>query len=407
MRIVAFAYACGPDRGSEPGAGWGMARMLATMAEVWVITSTEDAAAIEARVPSLPEGRRIHFLPVDLPRWSRWWKKGHRGIRLHYMLWQVAALREARRLHRQQRFDLSWHITFSTVWLGSLLPLLRIPFVYGPVGGGVSPPWRLVPTLGLRGVAYELTRAAVNKVARYANPIARLAWLRASLILVQNNETAAWLPRSCHSKTKVFHHVVLDGLPRSPAAEGQARTALFAGRLLPLKGLALALRALAQTESWKLVICGRGPEEGRLAELARQLGVEDRVEFRGWLERDHLLSVMADEAQVFLFPCLHEEGGWAVAEAVAAGLPIVCLDVGGPPVIAQGRCIAVPTRGGSSQVIQDLARGLDDALSLSSSSTDRPAIGIVERSRLLRLLISTALLPALDPPAGQRPPGNG
>ena len=38
MRILAFAYACEPAQGSEPGAGWAWARMLAHQGETWVIT---------------------------------------------------------------------------------------------------------------------------------------------------------------------------------------------------------------------------------------------------------------------------------------------------------------------------------------------------------------------------------
>ena len=38
MRVLVFAYACEPDQGSEPGAGWIWSRMLARIGEVWVIT---------------------------------------------------------------------------------------------------------------------------------------------------------------------------------------------------------------------------------------------------------------------------------------------------------------------------------------------------------------------------------
>lgn len=43
--------------------------------------------------------------------------------------------------------------------------------------------------------------------------------------------------------------------------------------------------------------------------------------------------MMREDADVFLFPSLHDEGGWVVGEALAAGLPVVCIDRGGPPAI--------------------------------------------------------------------------
>jgi glycosyltransferase involved in cell wall biosynthesis len=51
--------------------------------------------------------------------------------------------------------------------------------------------------------------------------------------------------------------------------------------------------------------------------------------------RDEVLSALT-QADVLMFPSMHDSGGWAVAEAVRAGCPVVCLDVGGPPLIIEG-----------------------------------------------------------------------
>ena len=70
-------------------------------------------------------------------------------------------------------------------------------------------------------------------------------------------------------------------------------------------------------------------------------GLMEQVEWLGWLPQSEVLRHMR-EADVFLFPSLHEEAGVAVAEARAAGLPIVCLARGGPPLLAGpgGICVA-------------------------------------------------------------------
>jgi len=334
MRILVFAYACDPEHGSEPGAGWVWSCMLAQLGEAWVVTRANNRAPIERALPTLPERERPHFVYVDLPRWARFWKRGQRGVHLYYLLWQLAAVRRARRM-RGRRFDLVWHLTFANAWLGSLAPLAGGPFVYGPVGGGVAMPWRLLEGAGVRITLGELAREAARQLGRYLSPVSRLAWRRAALILVQNRETAHWLPRRPRSRVSLFGNAAVADVAERPApTRRERRLALFAGRLIYWKGAELALHGIARAPGWELVVYGDGPESGKLRRLAAELGIDDRVTFAGRVSRDVLLERMRTDFDVFLFPSLHDDCPWAVAEAVSAGLPVICVDRGGPPVIA-------------------------------------------------------------------------
>ena len=82
---------------------------------------------------SLTEDFRLHpnvrFVYVDLPPAIRRWKRGQRGVRLYYLLWQRAALQQARRLHCESRFDLVWHLTFANAW--SFIDSLRLSSSFG------------------------------------------------------------------------------------------------------------------------------------------------------------------------------------------------------------------------------------------------------------------------------------
>jgi glycosyltransferase involved in cell wall biosynthesis len=393
MRILAFAYACEPGRGSEPGAGWSWARMLAGLGETWVVTRANNQEAIEAGLEGLPERDRLHFVYVDLPERARRWKRGRRGVHLYYLLWQLAALRAARAVHRQRRFDLVWHLTLANVWFGSVAPLVGPPVVYGPVGGGARVPWRLLPTLGARGVAVEAVRTSVEVGARYANPLARIAWRRSRLVLVQNPETRRWLPRRHRERAELLPNVVLDLRPgpRRPDRGGPP-TAAYAGDLLPLKGVALALRTIAQLPGWRLLVAGAGPDEARLRKLAAELGLDGRVRFLGWVPRDQLLGLLRDEVDVFLFPSLRDQAPWAVAEASALGLPVVCLDVGGPPLLG-GRPVAAA---GPAGTVRALAEGLRAAA--AAPPPPAPAFDLASRRRHLAELLARSGL--ADPSAG-------
>lgn len=392
-RILVMAYSCKPGAGSESGAGWVWPRMLARIADVWVVTRENNQADIEASLPEVPERDHLRFIYVDLPERLRSWKKGNRRARLYYLVWQGLVLREARRIDSEVGFDAVWHLTMSTVWLGSLGPLLRKPFVFGPVGGGVGTPWRLAGALGLKGTLQDVGRAVARTLGRYANPLARLAWRRARLILVQNSDTREWLPASARSRVELFPHIVLENhafaqilQPGSSRVQDSRKVAMYAGRLLPWKGVSLAIRTVAILPEWRLLICGDGPDEGRLRDIALSAGVADRVTFLGSVSRNELLGLMQDQTDLFLFPSLHDEGGWVIAEALACGLPVVCLNWGGPAVLAGGG-VAV---GGMASTIAALAKAAEAAVA-AGWPTMRPPM-FEEASRRLAQLVAERVI---------------
>lgn len=335
MRILAFAYACEPEKGSEPGIGWNFARMLARLGETWVITREDYRSSIEAALPQIPEKDSLHFIFVELPPRLRAWQQGLRGLRIYYFLWQYAALKEARRKQREMSFDVVWHLTWGNIWLGSMAALAGGRFVYGPVGGSVKTFWRMLPHLGLRGALFELTRSLGQNFGRYLNPLARIAWRRAELILVQNPETRDWLPRTHRAKVEIFPNAVApDNVSSESSRSRDVPAAMYAGRLMPFKGVFLAMHAMTNLDSWRLLICGDGPDEQRLRKLASRLRILDRVEFLGWTARAEVLRVMREDASVFLYPAFRDDASVVVVEAVMSGLPVVGFDRGGVPILA-------------------------------------------------------------------------
>ena len=399
-RVLAFAYACEPNKGSEPGAGWNWVRMIARFADVWVITRANNRESIESFLDGLPERDRLHFVYVDLPAWARFWKRGQRGVRLYYLLWMALARRVAREMHLQEPFDIVWHLTIANVWLGSLAPFPGPRFIFGPVGGGISTSWGLLPLAGFRGAAYEVARSMLRSICRWTNPLVRYSLRRADLVLVQNQETHDFLPRKEKPKAVVFPNPVLDlHVGKDPArqvAESGFRTAIVVGRLQPLKGVALAIEAVARLDEVQLLICGSGRDENRLRNLVLRRKVEDRVRFLSWIPHEEVLRLMREEADVFLSPSLHEEGGFAVVEALAQGLPVVCLDRGGPPALAGSAAVIVKAGNNQGAVVD----GIVDAIrvAIQPGSTQSAAASEVgsrfvldERARELESLVSPFL----------------
>lgn len=105
---------------------------------------------------------------------------------------------------------------------------------------------------------------------------------------------------------------------------------LFVGRVAWQKGLSYLLESMTfLPDSIKLIVLGDGPERGSCQGLVRRLGMEKRVEFRGFVPIAEV-SEYQRQCSLLVFPSVWEEpSGNVVIEAMAWGKPVVAFDVGG------------------------------------------------------------------------------
>jgi len=337
MKILVSAYHCEPDKGSELAVGWSWVLQLAKSHDVFVITETGWRKAIEQNLTQNPVPR-LTFTYVELPSWALFWEKGRLGFEAHHYLWQVLAYFAGRRMHKKIGFDVVHHITLGRYWTPSLLSLLPVPFVWGPVGGGESAPASFWPTFSLRGKVFELLRDLARRMGE-CDPLVRVTARRAAVAVATTEQTAARL--RILGARRVVVHPQFGMTPQERyffAGLGTRRAAPFRlismGRLLPWKGFHLGLMAFARlqqshpdSEYW---IINNGIEIGHLKRLARTLGVEAKVTFWGKLPTIQDVYGKLAECDVVVHPALHEAFGVACLESLASGRPVICLDLGGP-----------------------------------------------------------------------------
>jgi glycosyltransferase involved in cell wall biosynthesis len=336
-RVLVSAYACGPGDEPEAAAGWAFARAAARSHQVHVVTRPRFAPAIAAELAASPDlAERLTVEYLDLSERVLSLKRRGSDVYWYYVLWQRALARRAAELHRATPFDVGHHVTFANDWLPCGLARVRdLPVVWGPVGGASVVPLRLVRRLGLRGTVTELLRGVLTA------PL-RAAWgdaaARRAAVVVAQNETVARRFRQARHVVVEANAALDDELPgqarppRSEPAEGPLR-AVFVGRLLAWKGCRLAIGALARTPGWELHVYGTGYERPALERLAGRRGVSDRVVFHGHRPRAEVLGAIAG-CDAMLFPSMHDQAGWVAAEASALGRPVVCLPLGGVPLLA-------------------------------------------------------------------------
>ena len=112
----------------------------------------------------------------------------------------------------------------------------------------------------------------------------------------------------------------------------QAQRILFVGRIVPYKGLDWLLRALTQGESSiQLDVAGEGWDRPRVEQLAKQLGVSDRITWHGWCNPEKL-DQLYQQCFVVVFPSLWPEpAGLVTLEAYARYRPVIASKLGGIP----------------------------------------------------------------------------
>jgi glycosyltransferase involved in cell wall biosynthesis len=372
--ILAIAFACEPNYGSEPGVGWDFARSMARAGRhVHVITHPCHRDAIErhlsGHVEAEPALSRLTFTYFGLPAPLSWLRRCQAGLNVYYYLWQLAVGRVARRLHDERQFAVVHHVTYARYWMpsgGAALagPRHRVPFVWGPVGGGEDMPPAFRAGIGLRGRVLETLRAAARRVSE-CDPLLRRTARRADLTLATTRETAERLRRIGARRVGILSAIGCESLPplkASAAADvGPARTVRFisAGRILYWKGFHLGIRAFAESklENAEYFIVGDGPARIELQSLVASLGVADRVRFLGALPRGQFLAHM-DATDVLVHPSLHDSGGGVCLEAMAAGKPVLCLALGGPDTIVTDATGIRVTAERPEQAVRDLASAM-------------------------------------------------
>lgn len=326
LRVLLSAYACEPGKSSEPEVGWQWATRLARDHDVTVITRANNAPAIRAALEN-QAGAKPQFLFYDLPGWLLRRKGGGLPVALYYLLWQAAVRwRFRRQLHS---YDLIHHLTFNSFRQPGFWWFTGRPVILGPLGGGQVCPWRFLLRFGRR-LPGEFFRAATVK-ASLLYPHLHFSFGCARTILVANEDTARRVPSWLRHRVRKLLEtgISLDAsAPACPRDNASELNLLWVGRLEKIKAGELALHGCAHAArdvpDVRLTMVGNGPEEGRLKQLAADLGIASRVAWLGKVSRARVMELLRT-GDVFLFTSVRDTSGNVLLEAMAAGLPAITL----------------------------------------------------------------------------------
>lgn len=185
--------------------------------------------------------------------------------------------------------------------------------------------------------AYKLAHPLMRVISKYSNIITTNSSHTYRLLqdLIPNNSI------NCRIIPMGIYPEEFSSKPRFDIKD--QKIILFVGRLIPLKGINILIKALKlihiENSSFQLFIVGEGPEQKTLENLSSDLNITSSVRFLGNLPRNEL-RIYYQKASVFVLPSIlyknQTEGlGVVLLEAMASGVPVIGSNIGGIPDIIE------------------------------------------------------------------------
>ncbi|MGQ0507148.1 MAG: glycosyltransferase family 4 protein [Myxococcaceae bacterium] len=394
-RVLIVAELCNPNWVSVPLEGWSHSQAIAKLADTHLVTHIRNRENILKA--GLVEGEDFTAIDTD-PVEKTTYKfgevlRGKSGMgqtlstalsALPYYLFETLLWKKFGKAIAAREYDVVHRVTPLSPTTPSILgPLLKrhgVPFVLGPLNGGV--PWPK---------GFETARRREKEWLSYLRdayklmPGYRTTRVSASALICGSRDTREQVADRYQDKTIYIPENAIDPkrftLKRDGKVELPIRAA-FVGRLVPYKGADMLIEAaapLVREGKVKIDVIGDGPEMPTLKALVEREDLTDGVSLAGWVKHEHLQEKLV-QSHVFAFPSIREFGGAVVLESMALGLVPIVMDYGGPgELVSQKTGFAIPM-GTRPHIIQQFRKTLEH---LAANPQLLPQMGERARERVL------------------------
>ena len=328
-----------------PLEGWSLARALAKVADVHLVTHVRNRDAIVRA--GLTEGR--DFTAIDNERIAaplyrlsdklrggagKGWTTITAFASLAYYSFEYEFWRRFQSRIKAREFDLVHRLTpispTSQSIIAKRLRNLGIPFVIGPLNGGVPWPPQFIDRQHAEREWLSHIRGIYKLMPGY-----RSTRRHAAAIIAGSRHTYEEIPSWAKDRCVYIPENGVDPArftsPRTRTASLPLKAA-FVGRLVPYKGADMLLEAAAdflRNGQLELHIIGDGPQRNELENLVDELNIRGRVQFHGWVPHVEVQDKLRI-CDFLALPSIREFGGAVVVEAMALGIAPIVADYGGP-----------------------------------------------------------------------------
>lgn len=364
MKVLLSAYACEPNKGSEPGVGWNWTKYLSTYSKIIVVTRKNNRHVIEKHLKQLNKPNNVRFIYFDLPRPFIALKKSF-GIHFYYHFWQKGLYRFLKNNKVLLKdVDVIHHLTFNEFREPGYLWKLDKKFILGPIGGAQNSKFLFTGVWGYSFIK-EIFRDCVNIYYLKFSYRVKQAIKKSSVVFVADSTTFKKLPIKYRHKYIQFLETGISGFTKGKRKKRKSDTLqiLWSGSLIPRKGLPILLKVAKKIKSNALFrVVGSGKYETEYKAFVTKNNLKNVI-FEGGVTFQQMQNYYTN-ADLFIFTSLRDTSGNVVLEAMSNGVPTIVLNHHGAADIIGEKGLRIETNS-IEQIISDIAK-------LISKNVDNP-----------------------------------
>lgn len=341
-RVLVLAYMISPVRGSEYAVAWNYVQSMRSHCDLTVLYGSagphmgdiSDFAAPNFVDRSALGDVEFNFVP-EPPLARRLNALNRRGILTYsfymaYRVWHKAAMVEAKRLIAQGTFDLVHYVGPIGYREPGYLWQLRLPYVWGPIGGATSFPWAFRSALPGKGRLRLMARTLGNLFQLHFSGRVTKAMRRADVLLTATTENQEIFRRLKGVDSLHIPENGIEGEITLNPAKFPCRPIriIWIGSLEARKGLSLLVDAIAMLRDPGQVhveVLGDGPLGEALRQRAGALGVGASFTWHGHVSRQRVLDLL-DRSHLHVITGLNEANTTSIWEALKHSVPVLTLD---------------------------------------------------------------------------------
>lgn len=337
LKILINAYACSPGMGSEPGMAWNWVSNLAKFCELYIITEGEFREKIEAVVPTLEQGKNMHFYynPVSEEIRKMCWNQGDWRFYKYYREWQWKTYLMAKDICSSEHIDVLHQLNMigfrEPGYLWKLSKENGVPFVWGPVDAKDKFPVAYLDGASIKTKLFMRLKNFLTGIQlRYSGRVLKAAH-QASVVFSASSNSQRSFKKYMRIDSPLLNETgcYVQEHPVTDKSKKETFDVLWVGKMDFRKQLALALQTMTSigNNKFRLHIVGGG-DSAFYQQMAEGLGIADQCVWHGAVSHDEVQKLM-QASDVFFFTSVAEGTPHVVLEAIGNNLPVVCFDTCG------------------------------------------------------------------------------